>query len=41
MVLTPKYGSDNRGEQASSIDGQVKDGKELVSLFFLPWNGQS
>lgn len=41
MVLTSEYGSDDRGEQASPVDSQIKDGKEPVSLFFLSQEGHS
>lgn len=33
--FTSEDGSDDSRKQASSINGQIKDGKESVSLFFL------
>lgn len=35
IFFTSEDGSDDSREQTSSINGQIKDGKESVSLFFL------
>lgn len=35
IFFTSENGSDDSREQTSSINGQIKDGEEAVSLFFL------
>lgn len=34
-MFTSEYRCDDCGQQAASIDGQVKDGEEGAPLFFL------
>lgn len=34
-IFTSEHGSDDSRNQTSSINGQIKDGKKSVSLFFL------